>query len=249
MKAPCGVRSKSWAWHIGLAVALWPLLGASQAGSTSVGTSVGTSVNTSVNTSDWPATAAEQRLPADALPGAPGWACSQSLALPAAGQQLALCRRTAAPGSTELSLLWLNPAAAVNQRLRQIARLADANAAQLRLFTAPSGCAAGRCLAALVLVDQRDESSCYGTQVLAVAATGAVHSLGFINEVLVDSSSTTCVGSLAQVSGSAAGVQIKLPAGLSRVGRDGVALALGPLQVSYRIAAAKLALQRKASLP
>lgn len=199
-----------------------------------------------------PATALHAQAPAwavtegQAASASPkGWACSQVLTLPQPEQRLALCRKPP-PGSAELHLLELQGADAAQARVREVARLADATQAALRLWLPAAGCAASApapCLSAVVLVDERDESSCYGTQVLASTATTKLRNLGFINELRVADGQESCAGPYIKLSGSTGQAQLDLAGPLVRIGRDGQSQPLLS-GVSYRISAAKPALQR-----
>jgi len=173
-----------------------------------------------------------------------GWTCSQALTLPQPEQKLALCRK--AQGGAELHLLELQGADTAPVRVREVARLADATQAALRLWVPAAGCSASApapCLSAVVLVDERDESSCYGTQVLVSTATTPLRNLGFINELRRADRQELCAGPFIQVSGSAGQARLDLASPLVRIGRDGQT---SPLQggVSYRINATKPGLQR-----
>lgn len=175
---------------------------------------------------------------------AAGWACTQAVDLPSASHPLlALCRR-AAPAAAELQLVLVPKAPGAPPRV--LARLGDASKATLRSFMPAAACGPGpACLAALVLVDQRDEGLCYGTQVLVAPAGKPVRSLGFINEWSSARSESTCIGGLAQVSGTGADVVIDLPGPLARTGPDGNPKPVAASAVRYRIAADRPALKRQ----
>ena len=176
-----------------------------------------------------------------------GWHCTQALALPGPGRHVAACRRTGGPASAELRLLQVDRSRAGPLRVHELARLRDANQARLRLFTARPPCPAGAaaCLAALLLVDQRDESSCYGTQVLVVPAGRPARALGFINELRGGQHEAgACIGAWAQVGAMPGGALIHLPGPLMLAGRDAALRALDAAGVRYRIAAARPVLKR-----
>ena len=177
----------------------------------------------------------------------PGWHCTQAVDLPGPDQQVAACRRAGGQASAELRLLLVDRSSAGPPRVHELARLRDANQARLRLFTASPPCPAGAtaCLAALLLVDQRDESSCYGTQVLVVPAGRPARVLGFINELRGDQHQAgACIGPWAQVGAMPGGALIHLPGPLMLAGRDAALRALDAAGVRYRIAAARPVLKR-----
>ena len=178
----------------------------------------------------------------------PGWHCTQAVDLPGPGQQVAACRRVGGQASAELRLLQVDRSSASPPRVRELARLRDASQARLRLFTASPACPAGAaaCLAALLLVDQRDESSCYGTQVLVVPAGRPARALGFINELRGGQHEAgACIGPWAQVGGMPGGALIHLPGPLMLAGGDAALRALDAVGVRYRIAAARPVLKRQ----
>ena len=189
---------------------------------------------------------AVQAASAAGAPELPGWRCRQRIDLPGTpATQAAVCRRSGDAASPELKLLLVQqpPDAAPP---RELARLRDASQAELRLFLPPRPCAGSApCLDGVLLVDQRDESSCYGTQVLVLAASRPPRPIGFIEEVRELDGSLACIGAVASVSGTADGVLISLPPPLLRMGRDGKPRTLPAGGVDYRIAAAKPALQRQ----
>lgn len=195
----------------------------------------------------WPATDGAARQPQDL----PGWLCMQTVALPGPGlgQQVAVCRRAGARVSAELRLLQVDRASDGPPRVRELARLRDANQARLRLFTAEPACPAGAttaCLAGLLLVDQRDESSCYGTQVWVLPAGRPVRSAGFINELRGGKDEAgACIGPWAQVGAMTGGAVVHLPGPLMLAGRDGALRGLDAGGVRYRIAAARPVLRRQ----
>ena len=194
-------------------------------------------------TAPWPVTAGAPPQQQDL----PGWHCTQAVDLPGPGQQVAACRRAGGQASAELRLLLVDRASAGPPRVRELARLRDANQARLRLFTAHPSCPAGAaaCLAALLLVDQRDESSCYGSQVLVVPAGRPARALGFINELRGGQHEAgACIGPWAQVGGMPGGALIHLPGPLMLAGRDAALRALDAAGVRYRIAAARPVLKR-----
>ena len=177
----------------------------------------------------------------------PGWQCTQALALPGPGRQVAACRRTVGQANAELRLLQVDRSRAGPPRVHELARLRDANQARLRLFTARPPCPAGAaaCLDGLLLVDQRDESSCYGTQVLVLPAGRPVRALGFINELRGGQDEAgACIGAWAQVGAMPGGALIHLPGPLMLAGRDGALAGLAAVGVRYRIAAARPVLKR-----
>ena len=177
----------------------------------------------------------------------PGWHCTQALALPGPGRQVAACRRTVGQASAELRLLQVDRSRAGPPRVHELARLRDANQARLRLFTARPPCPAGAaaCLEGLLLVDQRDESSCYGTQVLVLPAGRPVRALGFINELRGGREEAgACIGPWAQVGPVPGGALIHLPGPLMLAGRDAALNSLAAVGVRYRIAAARPVLKR-----
>ena len=178
------------------------------------------------------------------LPAA-GWACTQAVDLPSGSDRLlALCRRAAPASTPELQLVLVPTAQGASPRV--LSKLGDASKAMLRSFVPAAACGPGpACLAALVLVDQRDEGLCYGTQVLIALAGKPVRSLGFINEWSSARSESTCVGGLAQVSGTGASVLIDLPGPLARTGPDGYPKPVAAGTVRYRIAADRPALKRQ----
>lgn len=173
--------------------------------------------------------------PGDAPWAAAGWACTQAVDLPAGKQRmLALCRRAQPAGPRELHLVLLPRAEGAAPQV--LTRLGDASKASLRLLAPASACAVGpACLAALVLIDQRDEGLCYGTQVVAVLAGQPARSLGFIDEWSPAGGESTCIGAAAQVSGTVAVVEITLPGPLSRMGRDGKPVQLAMPSLRYRV--------------
>jgi hypothetical protein len=192
----------------------------------------------------WAATEARAlRADESRLPAA-GWACTQVVDLPSASHPLlALCRR-ATPAAAELQLVLVPQAPGAGPRV--LARLGDASKATVRTFAPAAACGPGMaCLAAVVLVDQRDEGLCYGTQVLVAPAGKPVRSLGFINEWSSARSESTCIGGLAQVSGTGADVVIDLPGPLARTGPDGNPQPVAARTVRYRIAADRPALKRQ----
>ena len=181
----------------------------------------------------------------------PGWHCTQALALtlPGPGRQVAACRRTGGQASAELRLLQVDRSRAGPPRVHELARLRDANQARLRLFTARPPCPAGAaaCLDGLLLVDQRDESSCYGTQVLVLPAGRPARALGFINELRGGRAEAgACIGPWAQVGAVPGGALIHLPGPLMLAGRsDGALRGMDVGGVRYRIAAARPVLKRQ----
>lgn len=186
-------------------------------------------------------------LGADQVPlQAAGWACTQALDLPAVDARLlALCRRAAPADARELQLILLPNGDSATPRV--LARLADASKATLRKFTPATACpspSAAGCLAAVVLVDQRDEGSCYGTQVIAVAAGKPARSLGFIDEWRPADGESQCIGAFAQVAGVGAVARIELPGPLARTSRDGNEQRLRARSITYRVVAGKTTLQR-----
>lgn len=176
-----------------------------------------------------------------------GWHCLQLLALAAPGAELGACRRTAAPASPEIRLLLIGPPAQGRPPpVREVARLRDATRAEMRLFVPPEPCSgATPCLPGLVLVDQRDESSCYGTQVLVLAAEGPPRSIGFIDELRAADGAEACIGPFAQVTSTATGARISLPGPLVRMDREGMPRPLAEPAVDYQIGAVRPTLQRQ----
>lgn len=195
----------------------------------------------------WPATEGAAPQPQDL----PGWHCTQAVALPGPGpgRQVAACRRAGGQASAELRLLQVDRASDGPPRVHELARLRDANQARLRLFTAEPGCTAGAntaCLEALLLVDQRDESSCYGTQVWLLSAGRHARVLGFINELRGGQDEAgACIGPWAQVAAVPGGAVVQLPGPLMLAGRDGALRGLAASGVRYRIAAARPVLRRQ----
>lgn len=194
----------------------------------------------------WPSTDAQAPGVVEARFGRAGWNCPEAVELPAPSQWLAACRRKTTASDSELRLiLFSGPAPA--PKFRVVARLADAAKVTMRLFTPTSPCLAGNasaCLTAVVLVDQRDESSCYGTQVLASTTTRHLRSLGFINEVKVDAGNESCVGRLAEVSGTPVRAVIELPGPLAKIAPSGVTAPLSASAVAYSVSATHLTLRR-----
>ena len=189
---------------------------------------------------EWPREVASQE----------GWAvddrqCFQSVALPGpAAARLALCRRTGAEASPEMELLMVPDKGDAPHR---VARLGDATKAVLHLFSAAERCMVDAklpCLDAVVLIDQRDESSCYGTQVVVHIAGGPARALGFIDEWRPDGDRAQCIGPFARVTGEAGAVRIELPAPLAIFRSDGSARMLGVAAVTYRVEASKPLLVR-----
>ena len=196
----------------------------------------------------WPASSSTPPAAQDL----PGWHCIQALALPAPGTQAAVCRRADARASAELHLLHLVQRDSGPPRVHTLARLGDANQVQLRLFQAEPGCTglpkAPPCLAAVLLADQRDESSCYGTQVLVMLAGRAPQAIGFINELRAVDRSEVCIGPYAALRSVPGGAVISLPGPLLRAGRDGATRLLAEPALEYRLAAARPVLHRRALL-
>ncbi len=180
---------------------------------------------------------------------AAGWACTQAVALPGSGRMLLACRESKG-GSGSLQLLEMtSTAGGKTAGLRVLGGLGDASAAYGRVFSAPQPCPAGgaaSCLAALVLVDHRDEGSCYGTLVYAAIGDKPLQRLGMLNEVLraPGADAETCVAAAATLASEAAAVRITLQGPLWRIGRDGVSRALRSTSVVYRARAQPLSLKR-----
>lgn len=192
----------------------------------------------------------------DSHPAAPlnliGWRCVQVLAMPSDGQSLAACRRNGNTTAAELHLLQLDAVTDKPPHVREVAHLADASAVEMRAYAPPQPCVAtgGQCIVAVVLVDQRDEGSCYGTQVFVASDGMPLRSLGFIDEVRSESGSEICVAPVARVTTSAKGVTITLPGALLRMSRrDGSSQPVNAVALEYHIVAAKPALQRKVIAP
>ena len=177
------------------------------------------------------------------------WHCTQQIDLPVPGQQVATCRRTDPQAPAELHLLVVDSHATGSPRLRDLARLRDANQARLHLFSSPSACPGNpgnaACLAALLLVDQRDESSCYGTQVVVVPAGRPAHAIGFVNEVRGGADAGACIGPWATVVSGSGGALLQLPAPLMLAGRQAALQPMSAAEVQYRITGAKPSLRRQ----
>lgn len=172
-----------------------------------------------------------------------GWVCPEAVALQAPGQTIALCRR--APARTgELFVVHRIGVAAGAPIAREVSGLRDASQAHLRLFAPAHPCSdrnAGGCLAAVVLVDEWDESSCYGTQVLTADAAGKVRSLGFIDLVLIDGSQMRCIGTVSKLSGNHRSATATVEGGrLARIGRNGRSTLLANEVATYRISTTRL---------
>lgn len=176
----------------------------------------------------------------------PGWRCQQAVDVAPAATTWAACRRSGNGGPLRL-VQWSRPDGGMPPRPRDLAGLGDATQAQLRVFVPAQSCE-GRsapCLSALVLVDQRDESSCYGTQVFALWAGKAPRSLGFIDELRAAEGPESCSGGHASVSGTVDGARIALAGPLWRAGRDGTPRALAESAVEYRVSANATSLRRQ----
>ena len=92
-----------------------------------------------------------------------------------------------------------------------------------------------------MLVDEWDESSCYGTQVLAADGTGQVRNLGFIDLALVDGPEMRCVGTVSALSGDHRSAMAVFKGGrLARIERNGRTAPLGDESASYRISVERL---------
>lgn len=194
----------------------------------------------------WASTDAQAPGVLEARFGRAGWNCAEAVELPAPNQWLAACRRKTPASDSELRLILFSGAAPA-PKSRVVARFADAAKVTMRLFTPKSPCLAGNtsaCLTAVVLVDQRDESSCYGTQVLASTTARHLRSLGFINEVKVEAGNESCVGPLAVVSGTPVRAVIELPGPLAKIARSGITAPLSASAVAYSVSATYLTLRR-----
>lgn len=180
--------------------------------------------------------------------GAAGWVCTEAAALPGDGRALLVCRATKG-GQGGLQLLEATtPAAGTVPRLRVLGGLGDAATAHSRVFSAPQPCAPGQspCLAAVVLVDHRDEGGCFGTLVYAALADRPLQRLGMVSEVLrtPGAVSETCVAPVASVVSDGSGARIGVQGALWRIGRDGVSRALRQPGVSYRVRTKPLSMMR-----
>lgn len=190
---------------------------------------------------DWvqaPVTAAESIVQPS------GWRCISEVALPAPlPARFAACRRTGPQPSPELELLLIGESSAP----KVLAHLADASRAVMHLFVAGAGCSPASkapCGDALVLVDQSDESSCYGTEVWLRAPGKAPRSLGFIDEFRPEADQGACIGPFARVSARGTDLRIEVPAPLARLRPDGSVRALGGAAVSYRVSPAQRSMRR-----
>ena len=185
---------------------------------------------------------------ADRLAAA-GWACTQSVSWPGpAVLQVSLCRQRGAPADVQLQLVAHD---GHGDGARVMARLADASRAGLHLFVPPQPCAASgaACLDGVLLVDQRDEGSCYGTQVFVRVDEGLPRSAGFLGELRVHDGEERCIGAQAQVSGAGDEAVIELAAPLWRVGGPRGPVALKAVPVRYRLKAGTPTLQRQPAAP
>lgn len=173
----------------------------------------------------------------------PGWQCVGQLALPAAsppsGESLVVCRRSGAGSSGRLSLLHIGPAGS-----RVLGGLGDASRTGLVLFTPSAACGGRDCLAGVVLLDLRDESSCHGTQVLKLRPGRPPQRVGYINEVQAEEGAEVCVGARIGVQGTAAVALLQLPEPLLVPGRDGTARPLPDGVVRYTVRAQSGKLER-----
>lgn len=194
----------------------------------------------------WQATDAQAPGALGARLLAGGHVCSELVAFSAPQQALALCRAAAPSRSRELRLVSVVGVDALRPLVRELSGLGDASQAHLRLFAPGRACAAGlpSCWLGLVLVDQWDEGSCYGTQVVAIGHDGSIKSLGFIDEVRPEAGAERCIGAFATVATSEKGVQIELPPPLARPAKDGVSRALASRPIHYRAQLAPPALHR-----
>ena len=176
-----------------------------------------------------------------------GWDCAASFALPASTRQIAACRRTGPRASAELRLLLVERRHSKPPQLTELARLRDASQVHMRMFTSPVPCPkdVASCLAAIVLLDQRDESSCYGTQVVIVPVARPVRAIGFIDEVRGGDDAGACSGPWASVDTVPGGARVSLPAPLMKEGRGGGLEPLSVPAVRYRIDAMRPVLKRE----
>lgn len=168
-----------------------------------------------------------------------GWRCTQAATLPGTVElQLAVCRHEPAGSARGLELVLRTRDGVMAPRI--LARLGDATQATLHSFVLDGGCQpAGPelCIDAVVLVDQRDEASCYGTQVVVRAAGRLPNVVGFIDEWRPEGDRSVCIGSFARVSGDARGPRIELPAPLARFRADGSVQVFERLSATYGIEA------------
>lgn len=190
---------------------------------------------------DWSATSGE------AFPAPEGWRCQQMVELPLpAATQAGVCRRADVSSNGRLRLLLFERLGGGPPSVRELGRLGDANAAALRLFTPPQACSGdAACVRGLLLVDQRDESSCYGTQVWLLTGNRALRDLGFIDEVREADGALSCMGGFARVKSDRGTALITLPGPLSRVARDGTSRRVAASEVTYRVTGAVPKLQRQ----
>lgn len=165
-----------------------------------------------------------------------GRRCTQAATLPGAVElQLAVCHE-AAGSARGLELVLRTRDGVMAPRI--LARLGDATQATLHSFVLDGGCQSASpepCIDAVVLVDQRDEASCYGTQVVVRAAGRLPNVVGFIDEWRPEGDQSICIGSFARVSGEARGPRIELPAPLARFRADGSVQVFKRLSATYGI--------------
>lgn len=172
----------------------------------------------------------------------PGWQCQQSVVSPDGHARLAVCRGSAPSAPASLALLLTDTRVATPPVV--LARLGDASAVALHAFSPARPCngPASRCLAGLLLVDQRDEGGCFGTEVYVWTGDRRPKSLGFIDESGPDAA---CLGAAVTVDAGARGAVLRLAGPLSRMGRDGVARPVAASAVEYEVVPGAPRLQRR----
>lgn len=180
-------------------------------------------------------------------PGAPaGWQCGPSAPSPDGQARVAVCRETAKDRPGGLALLLLDTRAPMPPL--RISRLGDASTATLHAFTPNPPChgPAATCLAGLLLVDQRDEGGCYGTEVYAWTGDRRPKSLGFIDEFRRGADGTAeCLGATLELRAAARGAVLRAAAPLLRLDRQGTARPVAGTAVEYEAVAGAPRLQRR----
>jgi hypothetical protein len=131
---------------------------------------------------------------------------------------------------------------------RVVGGFSDARSVALQVLAPPAdkqSTSTNSSPAGLLLVDQWDESSCYGTQVYWVSPVTGLKSLGFVNEVKAEADDHPCVGGLVKVSGNSEELTLTVVGAIARMMKDGSVKALGRPSVEYRISLVKPSMKRQ----
>lgn len=96
-----------------------------------------------------------------------------------------------------------------------------------------------------MLVDQMDESSCYGTQVFALQPLHPPRNLGFINEIRNSPEGSPCIGGSVKVYPSGNDIIINASGPLATITADGTATPIKENTITYRVSFARLVMKRQ----